>query len=152
MSREIKRVPLDFDCPLDKGYTDFMVAQHEKSCKRRNHDKCEIPISPPEGPGWQLWQGVSDGPISPVFDTAEKLLDWMSQPVPADQRPPYDPSPFPDYPWAQGWHRETARALVNVGWLPSGVVIEGRMLPASEAMAELEADLAAPSSPDEPPA
>lgn len=35
---------------------------------------------PPEGDGWQLWQTVSDGPISPVFSTADELIDWMCQP------------------------------------------------------------------------
>lgn len=33
---------------------------------------------PPTGEGWQLWQTVSDGPISPVFETPEELARWMS--------------------------------------------------------------------------
>lgn len=35
---------------------------------------------PPEGPGWQLWETTSEGsPQSPVFSTAETLVDWMVQ-------------------------------------------------------------------------
>lgn len=36
------------------------------------------PSEPPEGPGYQLWQTVSDGgPVSPVFATAGDLAGWM---------------------------------------------------------------------------
>lgn len=46
-----------------------------------NTDKAEIErhnnwedYEPPEGPGYQLWETTSEGsPITPVFDTAEKL-------------------------------------------------------------------------------
>lgn len=35
---------------------------------------------PPDGPGYQLWETVSEGsPISPVFDTAEGLAQWMTR-------------------------------------------------------------------------
>jgi hypothetical protein len=34
---------------------------------------------PPEGPGYQLWETVSEGsPISPVFETAEELAQWLA--------------------------------------------------------------------------
>ncbi len=33
---------------------------------------------PPSGPGYQLWQTVSEGgPVSPVFATPEELADWI---------------------------------------------------------------------------
>ncbi len=33
---------------------------------------------PPEGPGWQLWQTVSEGgPVSPVFKAPEDLARWL---------------------------------------------------------------------------
>lgn len=39
------------------------------------------PTEPPEGPGYQIWQTVSEGgPISPVFATPEELARWMSTP------------------------------------------------------------------------
>ena len=35
--------------------------------------------SPPEGQGYQLWETVSEGsPISPVFDTQERLAAWLT--------------------------------------------------------------------------
>ncbi len=72
-----------------------------------------------------MWQTVSDGPISPVFATAEELIDWMCQPVPWAQRPHWEPNPFPAMPWAQGWRREVAEPFVkSVGWAPS-MVIDG---------------------------
>jgi len=35
------------------------------------------PTPPPHGDGWQLWQTTSDGPMSPVFHTADELARWM---------------------------------------------------------------------------
>jgi hypothetical protein len=35
---------------------------------------------PPEGPGWQLWETVSEGsPVSPVFKTPEALAEWSAE-------------------------------------------------------------------------
>lgn len=35
---------------------------------------------PPEGPGYQMWENVSEGsPISPVFETPEKLAEWLAE-------------------------------------------------------------------------
>ena len=53
MGRSLKRVPMDFDYPLNKI--------------------CE----PPKGEGYQLWETTSEGsPISPVFETLDKLCEW----------------------------------------------------------------------------
>ncbi|UTC28789.1 hypothetical protein MARCHEWKA_02770 [Brevundimonas phage vB_BpoS-Marchewka] len=38
-----------------------------------------VRTEPPEGEGWQMWQTVSDGPISPVFATAHGLAHWMAR-------------------------------------------------------------------------
>ncbi len=36
------------------------------------------PIEPPDGPGFQLWETVTEGaPVSPVFATAEELAHWL---------------------------------------------------------------------------
>jgi hypothetical protein len=33
---------------------------------------------PPKGPGYQLWETVTEGsPVSPVFDTPEGLAEWI---------------------------------------------------------------------------
>jgi hypothetical protein len=38
-----------------------------------------VEAEPPNGEGWQMWETVSEGsPISPVFDTAEKLARWLA--------------------------------------------------------------------------
>lgn len=35
---------------------------------------------PPAGPGWQMWETVSEGsPISPVFETPERLAAWLAE-------------------------------------------------------------------------
>lgn len=37
------------------------------------------PTEPPSGEGWQMWEDTSEGsPISPVFDTPEKLALWLA--------------------------------------------------------------------------
>lgn len=37
-------------------------------------------VEPPAGDGWQMWETTSEGsPISPVFETAEALADWLAE-------------------------------------------------------------------------
>ena len=74
MSREIKRVPLDFDHQGPwPGYL--------------NEDDH---YDPPTGDGWQVWEDTSEGsPISPVFVNRDDLQEWISErmdcaPVAAD--------------------------------------------------------------------
>lgn len=64
---------------------------------------------PPTGDGWQLWQTVSDAPISPVFPDAEGLIEWMT-------------TPAAKWGAAGPWSREDAAAFVNgPGWAPTGI-------------------------------
>lgn len=109
MGRELKRVPLDFDYPLNKVWYGYFMntvttchsSNHEYciNCKRmaeikgvkitsygcpdfetyfeevnkKLNELCEAPI----GEGYQLWETTSEGsPVSPVFDTLEKLCEW----------------------------------------------------------------------------
>jgi hypothetical protein len=59
------------------------------------------PTEPPTGEGWQLWGTVSEGsPISPVVPTAEKLVDWMSDPERGDA---WLPPPVAARFVADGW-------------------------------------------------
>lgn len=137
MGREIKRVPLDFDFPLGSSYVDHEYDKHCESCSKEDHDECDVSHDVPTGDGWQLWQTVSDGPVSPVFATPEELVDWMSQPVPVKDRPHYDRSPYPERPWAQGWLRTVAEKFVEAakrgqGWMPSMVIHGGRVLSTEE--------------------
>jgi hypothetical protein len=64
MSRELRRVPMDLNWPDDP---------------RIQWD--ELFPTPPEGDGWQAWETVSEGsPCSPVFATAEELIEWAAGP------------------------------------------------------------------------
>lgn len=119
MGREIKRVPMDFAFPIDASFADAAYAKHRETCKLEEHDECEIGNEPPKGEGWQLWQTVSDGPVTPVFATAAELLEFMCQPVPPDEQVRYDPGPYPRLPAGKGWRRDVAEALVKAGWAPS---------------------------------
>lgn len=39
-----------------------------------------VPTEPPTGDGWQMWESTSEGsPISPVFETPEKLARWLEK-------------------------------------------------------------------------
>lgn len=68
------------------------------------------PTEPPEGPGYQLWETVSEGsPITPVFATPEELARYMV---------------------SHRWGRQSntmassydvALKFVQAGWAPSGV-------------------------------
>ncbi len=141
MGREIKRVSLDFDFPIDASYSDHVWGQHKPTCEscqqeEENEDgpSCTFSgSSPPVGEGWQLWQTVSDGPISPVFATADELIDWMSQPLSFEQQSRTDPGPYPANPWGQGWRKSTAEQFVkDQAWMPSGAMVGGRMLTTDE--------------------
>lgn len=109
MGRELKRVPLDFDYPLNKvwyGYYDrYINFCHDnysagcEGCKKYAAIK-GIPfathgcpdfdsyygidlaekVEPPEGEGYQLWETTSEGsPVSPVFESLERLCEWCEK-------------------------------------------------------------------------
>lgn len=60
-------------CPRCKGEGFFW-----KSEEGRIRQESWEPTPPPEGPGYQIWETVSEGsPISPVFESAEVLAQWM---------------------------------------------------------------------------
>jgi hypothetical protein len=60
------------NCPYCKGKC---VTRLPRKLKKRY--KNWRPYDPPTGPGYQLWETLTEGsPISPVFETAEKLAGW----------------------------------------------------------------------------
>jgi hypothetical protein len=147
MGREIKRMPLDFVFPVGESYADAAWEQHRAICPHGDDDDYDHDEKTcgyvywsktlPTGEGWQLWQTVSDGPVSPVFRTPEELVDWMSQPVPPDKRPHYAPEAYPERPWSQGWRREVAQKFVDAaargqGYIPSMIMAGGRILTTEE--------------------
>lgn len=145
MGREVKRVPMTFDFPIGKSYADFCFDRHREECAESDHDSCDYECcNPPEGDGWQLWQTVSDGPISPVFSTADELIDWMCQPLSSEKQAArhWDRSEdlaYPDMPWDQGWRRRIAEPFVKrCGWAPSMLMIDGRIMDGPTAFVEEE--------------
>jgi hypothetical protein len=85
-------------------------------------------VDPPTGEGWQLWETVSEGsPITPVYSTAEGLIDHMCS------------GPMVDLPWDTGWSRKVAEAFVRGdGWAPSMVVIGGTPFDGVTAIVDIE--------------
>lgn len=94
MSRELKRVPLDFDWPIGKVWEGFITPDPEwldrsdinaveKWEESGDHDEWydDHPgVEPPTGEGYQMWEDVSEGsPISPVFETKHELAKWLSE-------------------------------------------------------------------------
>ena len=136
MGREIKRVPLDFDWPINKIWPPYMAAlcseevgyaiglsepgHSDKICEAcrhaaklagvviADHGCPDWKIHPPKGTGYQLWETVSEGsPISPVFATPEELADWLV--VPGN-----------DKTITQGTTRDQWIAMIRgPGWAPS---------------------------------
>jgi hypothetical protein len=86
------------------------------------------PGGPPTGEGWQLWETVSEGsPITPVYTTAEELIDHMCS------------GPPNSLPRDTGWSREVAELFVKGdGWAPSLLVIDGKMTDGVTAMAAID--------------
>ena len=86
-------------------------------------------VEPPEGEGWQLWQTVSDGPISPVFADADGLIEWMT-------------TPAAKWGAVGPWTHEQAAAFVQgPGWAPSFIgtaagIVDGVTAVAAEAMGD----------------
>jgi len=76
LSRELKMVSLDFSWALNKVWRGY-----RRECGNDECDGCKNckNIEPPVGNGFQLWESVSEGsPISPVFESAEKLCRWLA--------------------------------------------------------------------------
>lgn len=68
------------------------------------------PTEPPEGPGYQLWETVSEGsPITPVFATPEELAHWMTEHSWGSQKDKMASS------------FDVAMRFIEAGWAPSGI-------------------------------
>ena len=110
MGREVRRVPIDFDHPLHAVWPGFVPPDRLEAGEEADFF---VPVPPPEGPGWQVWETVSEGsPISPVFATREDLIDWIV-------------GPGAGYMAVGGRRvrREAAEAFVDLGSVPSFTVL-----------------------------
>jgi hypothetical protein len=123
MGREIKRVAIDFDHPLDEVWPGYI-------CPDENFDDATgeyidwAPTEPPAGDGWQVWETVSEGsPITPVFPTADALVAHLST-----VGTTWDQKAYVGRLAKGPWRREAAEAFVRDGWAPSFAVFGGVML------------------------
>jgi hypothetical protein len=137
MSREVRRVPIDFDWPMHEIWPGYQMPREFigpqcPDCPRRpaGVDPCPTcsgfgtteeyegqhadydawtETDPPTGDGWQLWETVSEGsPVTPVFPTAAGLIGHLVA--------------------AEGYRESAARRLVTDGEsIGSFVVTGGRM-------------------------
>jgi len=72
---------------------------------------------------FQIYETVSEGsPVSPVFASAEELVEWMCQPI--DWSSEYNRGA--DWQCMQGRSRESAEAFVEAGSVCSFMVSPGR--------------------------
>jgi hypothetical protein len=86
--------------------------------KRRYEEWTET--EPPKGDGWQVWETVSGGsPVSPVFKTAEELIEYLVEG--GDYRDRKNGRQAPS--------REAVEAFVNgAGWVLSGARVNGKWI------------------------
>ena len=57
--------------------TSVSNSSKERIISRLKIDKLKELCEPPKGEGYQLWNTTSEGsPISPVFETLDKLCEW----------------------------------------------------------------------------
>lgn len=74
----------------------------------RLYDEWES-YEPPEGPGWQMWETVTEGSaISPVFKTPEALATWLANT--GASAGGYETATY--HQWLN---------MINAGWAPSAV-------------------------------
>lgn len=134
MGREVLRVPLDFDhkgvwpgyvdyiddCPCDKfkaaKWTDEDGTEHidEDDCALDSEKNCPYQYPVPTGPGWQVWETVSEGsPATPVFATKEELIDHIVK---------YGMGGIFRYV-----SREAAERFVDRAWCPTAVMTSNKV-------------------------
>lgn len=106
-----KRLGVWGDCPMCRGEGSLWETPEDKV----KSDTWEE-THPPAGEGWQLWETVSEGsPISPVFDTPEKLAQWLAAGGVGKWRmnqTTYDQ-------WLK---------MITVGWCPSAMTVNGKFI------------------------
>jgi len=75
----VRKIKQAAGLPEDWGTCEACGGEGTSPASRAAYEAWE-PTAPPTGPGWQLWENVSEGsPISPVFTTPEELATWMSR-------------------------------------------------------------------------
>jgi len=120
MGRQVRRVPLDFDWPLDEPWKGFINPAWASPEANDTEDDWQ-PEEPPVGEGYQLWETVSEGsPITPVFKTPEELAAWL---VANDTSLTRDTT-----------FEEWCRMISGPGWAPSMVIDKNGLMSGVKAM------------------
>jgi hypothetical protein len=98
------RLGYPYQCALCNGHAAIWDNPEEKAA----YEAWE-PTEPPTGPGYQLWETVSEGsPISPVFATEEDFTRYLLQ---------------------SGYSRRAIRNFIKSGWAPSATIVDGELKP-----------------------
>lgn len=94
MGREFRRVPINFNWPLNEvwwGFTEIPSTSCRLCCATGTYrgaccpgcegERCVIPVvPPPSGGAYQYWETTSEGsPISPPFATPRELALWLTK-------------------------------------------------------------------------
>lgn len=103
-TQRAKRLGVPVDCPACKGKGHGRAPRWLKKA-HATWKKTE----PPAGPGYQLWETVSEGsPISPVFSDGMALAEWMIH-------------------HGEASTIEAAMRFLDAGWVPSMVMVNGKI-------------------------
>ena len=107
MGREIRRVPKNWEHPKDEeGY---YLPMYEM-----DFDKEEMVC-------FQVYETSSAGtPTTPVFQTKDELIEYLIE--------------YGEFGSDHGYTKEQAQTFVNEGWIPSGVIHNGKFYFGIEAM------------------
>ena len=107
VNAEAKRLGIETHCPHCDGST----AKWPSKAAEKRYDKWKS-YEPPEGPGYQMWETVSEGsPISPVFATPEELASYLVQHRRQD-----------------GSYESWMKMICGDGWAPSMMIIGGKTM------------------------
>ncbi|MCK9901337.1 hypothetical protein [Glutamicibacter sp. V16R2B1] len=137
MSREIRRVALDWEHPRDGFYPSGeirYVSLSDRSSYFRELEYAREHGEPAPDPsdymptwnegtplGWCLYETVSEGtPVSPVFKTEQEFEDWLIS--------------------TQNMSRAGAKQFIEDGWAPSFMGVGGRILPGLQAIDHLASE------------
>lgn len=122
---ECKRLGCDSQCQHcgGKGYTWPHVQRGDGLTLKQAYENWEEK-EPPNGDCYQLWETVSEGsPVSPVFDTPERLARWLVE--------------NDDSVTRKTTYEQWLKFICGDGWAPSGVMVNGEYKSGVEAMAEM---------------
>lgn len=155
MGRELRMVPVGFDWPVGKTWWGFVLPGVTcLGCKGgkvgyRNNDystpdedglfwcsscdgegRASIEVDLPKGPAFQMWETTSEGsPISPPFETAEKLARWLAD---------AGASSF----GAMTSTYEQWLSMIGKGWAPSMVSVGGDLKSGVDYVSEVREEIA----------